>query len=400
MTFLPTLHLTERIATIARLAPGDVQYLLSQHPTHLHLAPTGRRHQYRLLTRGVVGVIAAPTCRLVIAPKIPLRNLFFLLDPTELLSTEPDRQEATPCLGVLDFLAGQFAHRLRERVNAGLHRAYVEKAKQGSRLQGRLDLPAQLRQGAGRKNELHSRYEDLTADLACNRIPRAVAERLLRFPLQDQTAASLRQSLRGFAGIQPQPLDLEQVRRLATTPEREAYRPLLELCRLLAEGLAPGERSGQVAAPTFLLEMERLFERYLTRGVVEAFAGSRWTVGVQQDRVINRLVPGQPELTIRPDLTIQEGEHPVLVVDAKWKHPRGGVPATVDLYQMLAYGTALGVGRAVLIYPGRRDRSWTYALRQAVVQVEVRTLRVMDTVPRCRRSLARLGRALRRTLAP
>src|SRR5207245_1817932 len=147
----------------------------------LQITPTGRRHHYRLLPRGVVGVIVAPTCRLVIAPKIPLPNLFFLLDPTQPLPSQPDHVAATPNLAVLDFLAGQLAQRLQERAAAGLHRAYVEKAEQGSHLQGRLDLPAQLRQGPGRKDQLHSRYEDLTADLPCNGIPRAVAERLLPF---------------------------------------------------------------------------------------------------------------------------------------------------------------------------------------------------------------------------
>jgi 5-methylcytosine-specific restriction enzyme subunit McrC len=395
MTFLPTLHLTERLSTVARLAPADVQHLLAHHPTHLHLTPTGRRHEYRLLARGVVGVIAGPTCRLVIAPKIPLRNLLFLLDPAEPPTARPDRQEAAPLPGVLDFLAGQLARHLRERARAGLHRAYVEKAEHGSPLQGRLDLPAQLREGGGRKDRLHFRYEELTADMPCNRVPCAVAERLLRLPLLDQTATALREALHGYEGVGPQPLDVAEVRRLAAEPGPEDYRPLLELCRLLAEGLAPAEPSGAVPAPSFLLEMERVFERYLTRGVVEAFAGSRWAVGVQEDEVINQPAAGQPALTVRPDLTIREDGRPLLVVDAKWKRLRDGLPATADLYQMLAYCAALGVGQAVLVYPGRRDARWTYTLRKGPLVVEARTLRVTDSPARCRRSLAWLGNALR-----
>ena len=63
---------------------------------------------------------------------------------------------------------------------------------------------------------------------------------------------------------------------------------------------------------------------------------------------------------------------------------------------MLAYCTALGVGRAVLVYPGRRDRMRIYALRNAPICVEMRTLRVVGDAAACRRSLGRLGRALRR----
>src|SRR5437660_402133 len=115
MPFPTTLHLTERVAALARLAPADVQHLLARHAAHLDLAPTGRRHEYRLRPGGVVGVIAAPTCRLVIAPKIPLRNLLFFLDPAEPPASRPDRQEGEPPAGVLDFLAGLLARHLRER---------------------------------------------------------------------------------------------------------------------------------------------------------------------------------------------------------------------------------------------------------------------------------------------
>ena len=62
----------------------------------------------------------------------------------------------------------------------------------------------------------------------------------------------------------------------------------------------------------------------------------------------------RPALEMRPDVTVYRDGRPTLVVDAKWKRP-AGAPSPADLYQMLAYCTALGVGRAVLVYPGRRD---------------------------------------------
>jgi hypothetical protein len=48
----------------------------------------------------------------------------------------------------------------------------------------------------------------------------------------------------------------------------------------------------------------------------------------------------------------------------------------------------------VLVYPGKRDRGWHYALLQAPVRVAVRTLRVTGTAEECRRSLRRLGRTI------
>src|SRR5205085_10717831 len=136
---------------------------------------------------------------------------------------------------------------------------------------------------------------------------------------------------------------------------------------------------------------DRVFERYVTRGVAEAFAGrGRWAAAVQEAHAVTRPADGRPPVEMRPDVTLHHDGRPAVVVDAKWKRS----PATDDLYQMLAYCAGLGVGRAVLVYPGRRDRVRAHALRHAPVVVEARTLRVTASPERCRRSLRRLARGL------
>ena len=169
----------------------------------------------------------------------------------------------------------------------------------------------------------------------------------------------------------------------------EGYGPLLDLSRLLADALGPGDTAGPTVCPAFLLDMERVWERYVMRGVMTAFLGrDGWMAAVQQTHVV------APGVEMRPDVTVYRAGRPALVVDAKWKRPVGA-PASADLYQMLAYCTALGVGRAVLVYPGRRDRLRIYALLNTPIRVEMRTLRVIGDAAACRRSVQRLGRVLR-----
>jgi 5-methylcytosine-specific restriction enzyme subunit McrC len=392
----PTWVLKERVPAVGWLAPADVAFLLTEHRAHVRLAPTRRPGRYRLTPTGHVGTIVGPSCRLVIRPKVPVGNLFYLLDPAGPVPAAEDRTAAEAGTEALDFLAGRLARLLDERAAAGLHRAYREQAESGPFLQGRLDLAAHLRAPGGRKDRLHCRYEDFTADVPCNQVPRAVAERVLRSPLLGGGArAALRQALRAYAGVCPAELTEESF--LAAGPDRltEAYRPLLELCRLLADGLAPGEAAGPTPCPAFLINMERVFEQYVTRGVERAFApGGRYAISVQPRFVANRSAPGRPDLHLRPDLTIDRAGRPVAVLDAKWKRGVGALPVTEDWHQVLAYAAALGVRRALLIYPGRRDRAWRFPLARTPVVVEVRTLRVLGTRQACERSLARLGRAV------
>src|SRR5262249_5789820 len=136
-------------------------------------------------------------------------------------------------------------------------------------------------------------------------------------------------------------------------PDRltEAYRPLLDLCRLLADGLAPGERSGEMPGPAFLIDLERVFERFVTRGLVEVVADTPGAVSVQPPHRL-RGEGTAPAIVLRPDVTLGRDGRPVLVVDAKWKRlPRAG-PLPTDVYQALAYGAALRARRVVLVYPG------------------------------------------------
>jgi 5-methylcytosine-specific restriction enzyme subunit McrC len=392
--------LIERKPTACRLTRAQVDFLLAEHRAHIQVAPTGRRGWYRLTPTGHVGTIVGPTCRLAIRPKIPINNLFHLLDPTGPLPAIEDSTATAPGAEGLDFLAGRLAYLLEERATAGLHRAYAERAEQGPFLRGRLDLPAHLRDRSGRKDQLHCRYEDFTADVSCNQLPKATAELVLRSPLLgERVRTALRKSLESFAAIRSIPVGPDSF--AATPPDRltEAYQPLLRLCRLLVESLGPGDASGTTPCPTFLLDMERVFERYVTEGVARAFAGSaRWAVAVQPFFLASQSQAGQPDLHLRPDFTLENSGRLVLIGDAKWKQLSPASLGTTDVYQVLAYCTALGVHRGLLVYPGRRDRCWWYPLVHSPVSLEIRTVRVLGTREACERSLRRFSRALRQTV--
>lgn len=393
-----TLILTERRPSLVRLAPADVAYLLEHHRRHLEVLPTGQRDRYRITAMGCVGVLTSPACRFIIQPKIPLVNLFALLDP--LADVPAGRDSIAPRTGTetLEFLAGQLARRMVERVAAGLYRAYREQSEQGTILHGRLDLPAQMRQAPGRKDQLHSQYDELSTDVPCNQAVKASAERLLSSPLLDpEVCAVLRQALIGFEGVSSVPLSPRLWEAVEAERSPVEYGPLLDLCRLLAESLALGDAIGSTPAPNFLLDLEIVFERHVTRGIIEAFAPCR-RVAVQVTHTVNEPAANQPDITMRPDLTIGHDGRTALVVDAKWKRWMGSVESA-DLYQVLAYGTALGAEGVVLVYPGKRWRCQEYRFTHTPLALTICTLQVRGTREACVRSVRRLTRVLKTRLS-
>src|SRR5262249_45748339 len=144
---------------------------------------------------------------------------------------------------------------------------------QGTHLVGALDLSAQLRQSPFRKDQLHGRLDDLTPLLSCNLVPRRLAA--LLSPLVGAAGrASLEQAIISYGRIPDGPLPAELLAGLDAPDTPAEYRPLLALCRLLADSLAPSPLAGQAAAPALLVSLERLFERHVIRAVSEAFGPS------------------------------------------------------------------------------------------------------------------------------
>jgi 5-methylcytosine-specific restriction enzyme subunit McrC len=394
---MDTHFLTERVATECRLGPAEVNFLLAGHRNHVEVTPTDQRGFYRLTPAGYVGTIVGPGCRFVIRPKIPMRNFYHLVDPLASVPVQADRTLPVSGTGVLDFLAGRLVRLLAERTAAGLHRAYAEREEQGAFLRGRLDLSSQVRESSGRKDRLHSRHDDYTADVPCNQMPKAIAELLLQTPLlHAEVRDALRRELTVFDAVSPIVLGPDSF-PLPAGQSPEVYQPLLDLCRLLFEGLAPGPKAGPVRGPAFLLDMERVFERYVLTNLARYFReNAEYHVALQTLLTANRPAPGQPDLTMRPDFLLSKGDAPMLVLDTKWKRLKGTPLVTVDVYQVLAYCTALGVDRAVLVYPGRRDRAWRCRLKRSPVCVTIRTLRVVGSRHALAQSVRRLARSLRR----
>lgn len=388
--------LRERVTTACQLCSDDVHFLASNHRRHLGLVPTSEHGVFAVTPRGFVGAIRAPHCRLTIRPKIPLRNFFLMLDSSSRIPESGDGLQAEPGMETLDFLASRLAHLLQERAAAGLHHAYVERAVQGHAIQGRLDMPAQLRHSTVRKDVLHSRCEELTADVPCNQLPKATAELILRSPLLgDLVRGALLHALRAFAGITSPPLDANSFAAVELTRLTAAYRPLLEVCRLIVESFGSGLDGQARDFPSFLLDMERVFEGYVTQTVTAAFAGSACRIETQPSYRIPCSLAEQPDLLLRPDVVVRRDGKPVLIVDAKWKTCRGTPIVGDDVHQALAYAIALAAPRVGLVYPGWRDRTWPYQFQYAGVCLEIRQLRVVGSAEQCRRSRQRLGRGLR-----
>ena len=173
----------------------------------------------------------------------------------------------------------------------------------------------------------------------------------------------------------------------AAEPRAAHYAPLLALCRTLHDGFRAASPSG--SAGGFLIDLSRAFERYLTEGLASALAPRpAWQLDAQHEYPVGPTV-------LQPDILIRKRGVARVVLDAKWKAP-GHAPDAADLHQILAYAAITGAKHIGLVYPGRRSARREFAVT-GDIRVSLLRLRVVGTAEECSRSLAALGRFVRRS---
>jgi 5-methylcytosine-specific restriction enzyme subunit McrC len=244
------------------------------------------------------------------------------------------------------------------RADAGLLRGYTEAEVTDSQFRGAIDLPKQVRHGWRQPGLFELRVDEFTPDIAWNRIPKAIANRLLSAPgLSPLTRESLSRAVAAFAQVSDTPVSARECDSPALDERTEAYRDLIAWCDLFEAG-------------EILVSLERAFEQYVGRLVREAVGENlRVQETIHLKAVTNLTLPppslggkgeggvGSSPFSLIPDFVVTRLGSPICVWDTKWKRPD---PFAADVHQVIAYAALIGVRACGLIYPGRRFRLDTF----------------------------------------
>jgi 5-methylcytosine-specific restriction enzyme subunit McrC len=320
---------------------------------------------------GKVGVARVGDVEVWIRPKVAIDRLLFLLGYA--LNPAGWREDTVDLVGRDDLLPA-LGHALwRQSLRAtqqGLIQGYRVYEDAAPVLRGRLREHEQLRRWHGLPVPLEIRYDEFTSDIAENQLLRAAAERMLRIP---RVGPDIRRGLRHLLTrlvdvtrlVPGQPPPSWHPTRLNTR-----YHTALHLADLVLRGTSVEHAAGPVAVDGFLLDMPRLFEDFVTVALGEALTRHGGRVRRQDPHHLDLDV----SVRMKPDLVWYRAGGPAAVIDAKYKAEKPAGFPDADLYQMLAYCTALGLNRGHLIYAKGNEHPARYAIRNSAVEVVCHTL--------------------------
>ena len=353
-----SLHLRELGEHSVVLSDFEAQWLRRTHGRHLHLQPSEeRRGAWTLRVGRVCGTIGLPGGRRIcIEPRAPVGNVWALLWLAgEFEDSGPPVGGAETFAGVTEGMMALFVTEVARLVQSGIAVGYTPAERVLPCVRGRLDLQRQLRELPHRLDRFACRCSELTRDTLENRVlaaALALVVRVARANLDLRARAAW--CLRALACTPTtRPLEPREIAAARAGAALQHYRLPLALARLLLDGLGvshrPADSFHEAEAPALLVEMPRLFERFVCRSLqrnlplpLRASSGGH-----------SRPLDESGHALLSPDALIEGPHGPVCVVDAKYKPDPGArrEPAAEDIYQMLAYCVGYGVRDAVLVYP-------------------------------------------------
>ncbi|WP_217130836.1 McrC family protein [Streptomyces sp. AC558_RSS880] len=284
-----------------------------------------------------------------ITPKVPIVRLFFLLgyslDPAG--AWREGEVDVAEHREVLPALAHAVERQVDRALRQGLLQGYRVTEETSPVVRGRVREAEQIRRRFGATLPVEVVYDDFTTDIAENRILRAAVERLLRLP------GVPREVRRRLLHQRARLADVTVLVRGRPLPEwrpsrlNARYHHALRLARAVLEDASPEHGPGGLRVEGFLFDMNKLFEDFVTVALREALRGSGYVARFQDPLHLDEA----RAIRMKPDLVLHGPDRaPCAVADAKYKVERPGGYPDADLYQMLAYCTALGLDEGHLVY--------------------------------------------------
>jgi len=339
------------------------------------------------------GVVQVGSKRIFIEPKVPTRNLLYLVESTYSMPDVQFFDETNYSKGrnFFEFLIHFFYTKLDRLLAGGLYRSYVGVTENAPVVHGSLNISRTLAENFVNRHKVVSDYDEYTEDVLENRIIRYTLESTKNLASTRSLRSWLERLVSAFHGVgNPWHLPSDVFQRMVYHRLNEHYRPIHELCRLLLSGSAIDVPSGPIAFRSFLVNMENLFQEFLYATIRRSpeFADCRVERQSGSKILLRRGTGATGDIHARPDIRVAKLDN-LLVVDAKYKEPliaRMGrrIPVSSDVYQMMAYCVANSCPGA-LVYPKtstvEEDMNEVYEIHRNPIEFKLRTLDLSGSVP-------------------
>ncbi len=365
----------------------------------LTIEPAPDSENTYILTPGAtIGALEIGDLSVSIRPKLAIGRVLFLASYAmgAFRLRERERFSFPDADTLVEALVPVFAASARRAFARGLVHGYRTEEETLHTVRGRIRIDDQLRRRFGIPVPVEVTYDDFTDDVLINRLVKAAATKLSRMRIRARPSRTnlgwIDAMLENVALVEYPPGAVPDV---SFNRLNEHYREVVALARLILRHATIETGRGAVRAPGFLMDMNDVFQYFVTLALREALGLSDRTF--RSDSGIRSVtLDEERSVDLRPDLSWWDGPTCRFVGDAKYKRIRDDRVPNADLYQLLAYATALNLPGGLLVYAQGQADDVVHVVRHASKRLEVSALDLSGTTDDLRRRVDGLADRVRR----
>jgi len=332
----------------------------------------------QLQIKGFVGVISTPDgTQIEILPKTNEKSDNDIIDESRTIlwrmlrrvnnikfveSTEADLQIKKQPL--LEILIAWFLQSVNHIVQQGIRKDYSRIEAQEKFLKGQLQLSKQLREPPHKQHLFQIEYDVFSANRPENRLLHSALIAVSKWSRNNDNKKLAKHFLLLFDDVPLSNNYKYDFSKWAVSRDMHYYQPILPWIKLILNQQSPFTLADKNAGISFLLPMEKLFEKYVAKCLAKDLL-SEFRLTEQSPQKSLATQNKSNVFTMKPDIVIHEGKnnHPICILDTKWKcidqnktyendseDKKRGISQS-DMYQMFAYGKKYDVPNVVLVYP-------------------------------------------------
>lgn len=334
-------------------------------------------NQWEITAEGQVGYIPlSPEVALSLQPKVPLTNLFAMLEYAYDLKSFRFLEGWNQCESLNDFyerLADILACRIIDRTRQGLYRTYIDKTERLTCLRGRLSVARQIHRPWDVK--LQCRYQEQTADIEDNQILLWTLRQIIHHGIvREKVSINVRQAYHALhRTISVESFSAQDCTGRTYHRLNDDYQTLHALCRFFLDQTGPSLQQGDRRMLPFLVNMNQLFESFVAawlKAHSHRLLDHGLKVTAQETARLSDSLKFQIDLVLSDAITGVTR----YVLDTKYKTPKS--PSSSDVQQAIAYAEIKNTTEAVLIYP--EDLAQPLNIRPNQVRVRSLTFALAD----------------------
>lgn len=257
-----------------------------------------------------------------------------------------------------EFLIRLFLDDLETILNGQLHREYMAREEELSKLRGKLDLRKQLVKLPSRLHVFSCIHDEFSEDNLLNRVIKAALFRLSALCSHPENIKRVKIFYAMLDEVKDEHIRAQHFMKLRLNRLNIHYETVIAFCRLVLLESTPtiAERPENFYGIVF--NMNDVFEKYVARALRAELRNFDVRTQVKRN-LCYKTRPNGPEepncKQVIPDIVVfgADGKKPLAIVDTKYKLSldRYHSVAASDIYQMIAYSKALDCDEVFLVFP-------------------------------------------------